>query len=353
MSYLVLFLFTVLSFSLSFAQTETTTERKSILSNPEISVNTLITGTAGSEGNNANSESPNGFNIQEVELRLTSNIDAYFRGDITLAVEKEDGEFIVEPEEVFVETIALDSISVKAGKFYALLGRHNNLHTHSFPFIDQPLTNEVILGEEGLNEAGIALSYLAPTPWYLEFVAQGFSAKNENLFNTTNNDNMAGVLFVKNLWELNDASTVEFDLGYGNGRNEFGGDTHLYNASLTYKWRPVENSTSKSFSWTAEFLQSHREKAIDNIRTEGVSTWAQWQLSKHWWLQGRGEFLKMSGANDGDMTKYSALVGYIPTEYSAIRLQYDNLSQDGVEDDEHKVTLQLNVTFGSHPAHNY
>ena len=322
-------------------------------SNPSISINALMLGRAGNKGRGEDSESPNGFQLQELEARFTSNIDAYFRGDVTLAVEREDGEFIVEPEEVFVETLSLPGLTIKSGKFYALLGRHNHLHTHSFPFIDKPLTNETILGEEGLNETGLAVSYLAPTPWYFEIVGQGFSATNETLFNSPSQDDVAGVLFIKNLWDLSDASTFEFDLGYGNGKNSFDGTTHLYNASMTYKWRPIEKSVSRSFSWTAEFLQSYREKAVEDVKVGGISSWAQWQFARRWWLQGRGEYLGLPKQDPGADRKYSALVGFVPTEYSSLRLQYDHINQDFEEKNERRLSLQLNVSLGTHPAHSY
>ena len=335
------------------AQINSTSKASASRSNPSISVNALMLGRAGNEGDNPDSESPNGFQFQELEARFTSNIDAYFRGDVTLAVEKEDGEFIVEPEELFVETLSLPSFTIKAGKFYALLGRHNHLHTHSFPFIDKPLTNEMLLGEEGLNETGLAVSYLMPTSWYFEVVGQVFSGTNEILFDSSTQNDVAGVLFVKNLWDLSDATTLEFNLGYGNGKNAFDGTSHLYSASMTYKWRPVEKSVNKSFLWTAEFLQSHRENVLEDMRVGGVSSWVQWQFARRWWLQGRVGYLGFPKPDMGATRKYSVLFGFVPTEYSALRLQYDNINRDFEEKAEHRVSLQLNVALGTHPAHSY
>ena len=335
------------------AQVSSTSQVNSPRSNPSISVNVLMLERAGNKGHSAISENPNGFQFQEIETRFTSNIDTYFRGDVVLAVEKEDGEFIVEPEEAFVETLSLPGFTVKAGKFYALFGRHNHLHTHSFPFIDKPLTNEILLGEEGLNETGLAVSYLVPTPWYFEVVGQGFSATNEILFKSSTQDDIAGILFIKNLWDLSDAATFEFDLGYGNGKNSFDGTTHLYNASVTYKRRPIKKSTNYSFSWTTEFLQSYRENATEDVRVGGISSWVQWQFARRWWLQGRGEYLGLPKPNTGIARKYSALVGFVMTETSALRLQYDNINQSSEEKDEYRVSLQLNISLGTHPAHNY
>lgn len=342
--------------------------------NPDISVNALFLGRGSTRGQRADAEAKNGFQIQEVEVRMTSNIDAYFRGELTLAVhpeveeEEEHGEeeeeeeeheghhhssYHVEPEEAFVETLSLPNLTVRAGKFFASLGRHNLFHTHYFPFIDAPLTNTQILGDEGLNEVGISVAYLTPAPWYLEVVGQGFSAQNENLFGSATQDDVMGLFALKNLWDLSTASTLAFDLAYANGGNEFKGTSHVYVGSLTYKWRPLEKSVYRSFLWTAEYFHAEREKADEGRRKGGFSSWVQYQFARQWWAQLRGEYFDQPADDFDPIKKYSALVGYVPTEYSALRLQYDHIDDQRREDPEQRVSLQLNISMGTHPAHNY
>ena len=50
--------------------------------------------------------------------------------------------------------------------------------------------------------------------------------------------------------------------------------------------------------------------------------------------------------------KQSLLLAYVPSEFSALRLQYDHRN-NGMRADEHKILLQLNFTIGAHPAHAY
>ena len=101
---------------------------------------------------------------------MSSSVDSYLRADLILALPGGEG---VEMEEGFVTTLGLPSnLALKVGKFYADLCKHNSLHTHRFPFIDPPLVNERLLGDEGLNEVGISLNWLAPTPLYSELSAQ-------------------------------------------------------------------------------------------------------------------------------------------------------------------------------------
>ena len=299
-------------------------------------------------------EASDGLSIQELELRFTSNIDAYFRGDIVLALEQHHGEFNIEPEEAFVETLFIPSLTVRVGKFLAFLNRHNQLHTHYFPFVDDPFANKEVLGTPhgGLSGTGVALAYLAPTPWYLEAVLQGFTSTNSQVLFQNKDYQLTGVLFVKNLWDITDHSTLELNCNYGTGENPHGKQDHLYGASVTYKWRPT---LSRSVSWTSEWLQSDRILESDKSNTKGaLSSWVEWQFTNNWRLKGRVELgsIDNSWAFEDGQQKYSLLLGFYPTEYSALRVQYDNMMNKN-QGPTHRVSLQLNVSLGTHPAHLY
>lgn len=350
----------ILCFVTAGAQTSTSSRM-----NPDISVNGLLMGRFGESGNDHKAEEKNGFQLQELEVRFTSNIDAYLRGDVILAIHPEESEdpneesghasYVLEPEEAFVETLSLPSVTLRAGKFYALWGRHNQLHTHAFPFIDAPLVNTQLYGDEGFNDVGVAISYLVPFPWFFEVTAQGFSSQNENLFHTNSQDDVVGVYALKSLWDLSASTTFEWDLGYGHGRNQLGRLNHIYNSALTIKWRPIEKSTNQSVSFTTEYHQAQEvlDEDVSLGRQGGLSSWIQYQMKRHWWVQARGEYLGLPQPEVGITRRYSTLIGYVPTEFSAFRVQYDWKRDPTEEKDEQVVTLQLNVSMGSHPAHNY
>jgi hypothetical protein len=78
-------------------------------------------------------------------------------------------------------------------------------------------------------------------------------------------------------------------------------------------------------------------------------------MAEQWWLQGRTEYVDVldSTAPEIDVRrKQSALVAYNPTEFTGVRLQYDHL-EDNVDHPENRISLQLNLTIGAHPAHAY
>ncbi|MEE1551191.1 MAG: hypothetical protein V1244_06155, partial [Nitrospinaceae bacterium] len=140
----------------------------------------------------------NGMSIQEVEIRLTSVVDAYFKTDITLAIPGTEG---LELETAEIVTTNLPNLAIKAGKFYADLGTHNTLHTHAFPFLDPPIAHERILGSEGLNEVGISANLLLPVAWYSELTVQILNGNNE-LFNSANGNDLVYLGRWDNLWDL-------------------------------------------------------------------------------------------------------------------------------------------------------
>ena len=325
--------------------------------NPDISVNVLLLGKKTfseekhEEDHNEEAEHEehegeqhahnlsDGFSIHEVEIYFKSNIDPYWTGSVSLGISQHEGGFEFDLEEAFIDSLFIPSLTIRAGKFYALLGRHNNLHTHYYPFIDPPLINQTLFGFHGWNKPGSSLAYLSPLPWYSEFVAQAFYSHNEK-------NKMSGILFFKNLWDLSDSSTLELDLAYGARVKTY---KHLYNASLVWKWKALESAKQHSLAWTTEFTQAMGDSSSENIG--GLNSYIQWQFLNNWWLEGRAEYLSYPKWNDIKTQKYSVLLAFAATEYSALRLQYDAIKKDHGWD--HSVAVQSNMSLGTHPAHLY
>ena len=136
------------------------------LKSPNVSANTLFLYRNSNFHQEDSDETRNGFDLREAELMFFADVDPYSRFSVLLSVHpdykydaatgKVEQSWAVEPEEVFAESDQIPGVTMRAGKFKAAFGKHNQLHTHSYPFIDAPLANSKLLGEEGLNDAGVS-----------------------------------------------------------------------------------------------------------------------------------------------------------------------------------------------------
>ena len=361
------------------AQENASAARRGLM-NPDISANALFLYTNSNRSNMYDSSSGNGelngMSLQEAEVQLLSDVDPYTRLNGVLSVHQEapvsparSGEWKIEPEEFYVESIALPLVTLRGGKFKAAFGRHNMMHTHAFPFVDQPLVNQVFFGDEGLNDVGLSAATLLPVGWYSELTAQILSGRteNESAFNSRSTNANVYVAHFKNLFDLTDDLTLEFGLSDAYGSNEprdpqqppATGVSNLYGSDLTFKWRPSEGGKYHALIWSTEYMNRQVNRSLYTNHGVGYASWLQYQFAQRWWVQARSEYVQarekdpsVTNAPAEFQRKYSALVGFFPSEFSGARVQYSYL-EDGRETPEHKVYLQLNFTIGAHPAHSY
>lgn len=292
--------------------------------------------------------SATGLRVQEVEVQISAFVDPFLKADLVLAVPGGEG---LELEEGYVLTQGLPhGLIVKAGKFYAQVGRHNLLHSHQFPFLDPPLVNERLLGGHGLCEAGIGLSYLLPTPWYSEIVAQILNGDTE-IFASPEDEDLAYVGHLKSFWDLGEATTLELGGSWAAGNNAHAELSSLAGVDLTVKWRPPRRSRYRGLVWQSEYLFARQNHADETHEEGGFYSLLQYQFARRWWMQGRWDLVGLPKAEDARDWRASAVLAFVPSEFSGLRLQYSQLH----EHDEviNQAYLQLNFTIGSHPAHRY
>ncbi len=337
--------------------------------NPDMSINALLLYQNSNRGNNPLSEERNGPTVQEAELQFTADVDPYWKFistfslhqevkiDTTLIPPTRSAEYVFEPEEFFAESLNFASVTVKVGKFKSAFGRHNQLHTHAYPFIDAPLANTALLGPEGLNDVGFSASALIPTSWFSEITLQALSGHGEGLdyYNGASANDSIGLLRLRNLWDLSDETSFDLGLSAASGENSVAQITRLHGADITIKWRP---NRSHALAWTTEYLARERNEVTEE-RARGLASWLQYQTAKNWWVQVRGDYLEVKNQNSTNPTpvpqfqkKQSILIGFVPSEFSALRLQYDRLVDDAANA-EQKMLLQFNYSIGAHPAHVY
>ena len=307
-----------------------------------------------------------GIFLQEVELHASAIVDPFFKADVTLAGSADRIAF----EEAYLTTLEIPRVTLRVGQMKAAVGRHNVLHTHAFPFITAPLPWRALMGQEGLADPGISADVLLPLPFYSELNAQVFQGEwpifagaiadnpatpvDESVPDRRHDRDLAYVGHLKTLLDLGDSTTVELGGSYVGGRNGFSGLSSVVAGDLTVKWKPIDAERYTGIDWTTEYAWVDREKAPTDRKQGGGYTALRYQFAQRWWLQARGALLGLPRSDSGRTVRGEALGAFIPSEFSALRLQYASERRLGGHAAlVHEVFGQVVFSIGPHPAHAY
>ncbi len=318
--------------------------------NPAISMNGLFLGNWGpaiAEGK--------GVKLQELEGQFTAAVDPYFFANFILSIEGTNGS--MSAEEAWVSTLGLPVVSLKVGKFLQNFGKNNLVHTHAQPLIDRPLVNQLILGEEAFNTAGVQADILVPMPWYVNLSIAGVSAKTAELYDATRDEDLANVNRLENLWDLTDATTLGLGVSYSVANNKANNLSHFLGADLTLKYVSPKGRGNLAVIWTNEFIQGWRRgyMTLEELNWDhGYGMYSTLMIRIHpvFWVGGRSDQVNLTSDATTKQSAENIVIAYVPTEFSAIRLQ-SGLTQETGQETKWQTLLQLNVTIGSHPAHAY
>ena len=337
-----------------------------------------------------------GFNARNTELAFDGAVDPYFQGfaNIVFLLDN-DNQTEVELEEAFMQTTSLPyNLQLKGGQFFADFGRLNPTHPHTWDFVDTPLVNGLFLGPDGLRGVGAQASWTLPLPWYsqLIFASQngrgetGFSFRNPGddgmFFDRITTDREARGLqdFVwiprfENSFNLSDTQTVLAGVSGAFGSNETGANsrTQIYGADLLYKWKSSHAEGGFPFvKWQTEFMYRRFQAGrgadesfpvAETFHDWGFYSQVLWGFKKGLVAGIRGDYVDMQDSKFTDdldrqsRWRLSANLTWYPTEFSKIRLQYN---QDFLEEnfflsarEVESIFLQWEFILGAHGAHKF
>jgi hypothetical protein len=353
-----------------------------------------------------------GFTLQQAEIQMNGAVDPYFRGQFVLVTSlDQEGETIVELEEAWLLTQQLPAnLQMKAGHYLTEFGRLNAIHPHAWDFQDQPVVLTRFFGADSLRAPGARLSWLAPTPTYLEFFLGAQNASGETLQSFLANDEVyeerpvGGRLLPEEggrefralndvLWHGRIATAFDFDPAhtFGAGVSALFGpnatgndaDTTILGADFMFRWRPVDNRRGYPFlKLQGEFLTRAFEAAEqlddsdpgnpvtlpgEDLDDYGGYLYAIYGFDVGWAFGLRGEYCSGRGssylgggefARSGDpfrsnRLRVSPMLSYQTSEYSRMRLQYNYDDADHLDDEAHSVWLGFEILIGPHQPHAY
>ncbi len=302
------------------------------LLNPDISLIGDFIGTAG-----RNTISPSrSLELHESEVGLQAIIDPYARADAFISF----GETGVNVEEGYVTFTSLPAgLLLKVGKMRAEFGKVNTIHNHALPFIDRPLvTNNLVGGEDGIDDAGISLSRFLPAPknWFLQGTAQVYRGDSSDVFTSNRRQDVSVVGHLRLYRDLGESTNIDLGGSYARGHNTAGVGTtfdpanfltNLYSVDATLRWKPLRRSIYHSFLLRNEFFWSARDQvslANANVfQTQhafGLYSDAEYRVNRRWTLGGR--FDRSGRATNASLTDsgFSGILTYWPSEFSQIRV---------------------------------
>lgn len=349
--------------------------QKALALTPNISANALFLYRNSNQAKTNTSTTRNGVDIQEAELAVYSDVDPYSRLNMIVTLHPEytanttgvDQKWKVEPEELYADLTQIPSANMRLGKFKAAFGKHNQMHSHAFFFVDSPLPNAAMLTEDGFNDVGASAAVLLPVHWFSEVTAQAFRGEGDNLeFNSPTPNDFVALGHWKNLLDISEAATFELGLSGMKGKNSIGGDTNVIGTDLTFKWRPVSGGKYHSWLLSSEIMRRRlQQPSIKTERSSGFYVMGQYQFAERWASLLRYETLSVSNADssvntnallNGDSRRYAAGIHFDATEFSSYKAEYSYKQSPPLTSAnkfERKFYVQANFTIGAHPAHSY
>ena len=339
----------------------------------------------------------NGMNLRTAEFAFTATVDPYFDASAFIAIEGED----IHLEEGWFATRALPyGLRLKGGKFLSDVGYLNNKHEHQWDFADQNLAYLNLLGDHGLQDTGVQLTWLPDLPVYTllgaellqgdqervgAFVDDADERSDLGLADQEDGPRMFSV-FAKLSPELGYDHTLQVGGWYAHNRQhqeihdealaEVGleGQADLYGLDLVYKYDNAESYGKGDLSLQAEYLRSVKDLTVRGgdplaigesrkLTTDGLYVQGLYGFRPRWQAGLRYDALGLTNKVSGDASerfdssdRWTAVLTWTPTEFSRFRMQYsynDILTEAGTSETFNTIWLQFLMSLGTHGAHQF
>lgn len=326
----------------------------------------------------------NGFNLQQLEMAISSTVDPYFKlnGNLVFSL------FGVEIEEIYATSIALPwNLQIRIGQFLTRFGRINNTHPHTWDFVDQMFIIGKFFGGEGNRGLGLELSVLLPLPWYVEIIGSATNPYGE----ATNRSFYGGsdiklqspleflyVLSIKQFFPLSDNWSFFWGLSGAFGPNPTGrginrvisNRTEIYGTDFYFKYKPITFASYTIVTIQAELMMRLRQLPEDRLLDYGGYIYVFWRFAKRWGTAIRYEIGSFTWDYDTNKaidpldpywTDYRHRISingtFWPTEFSRIRLQFNTDILTWEKEFNRKFHwagfLAFEFSVGAHGAHSF
>ncbi|MBI3724219.1 hypothetical protein HY251_09745, partial [bacterium] len=330
------------------------------------------------------------MSLREAELDLRAAIDPYANGVVIISVfEQDGGGYGVDVEEGYFTLDALPyQLKLQLGRFRVPFGRLNALHTHDLPQTTRPYALQDIFGEDGWNETGGILSWLAPGPIPITLSAIILNGENPRILSSSRTNRPAYMGRGEIFFQINDVTWASLGASYLFGYSDVRGpirhphdslqETQLAEADLTVKWQP---DTRHSIVFVAEVYQTIKHDRLLPVvqatspldangnpiplilkeHDHGTGAYAMLQVQplERWYFGVRGDWSNQDEARPGHRQWAGSIwAAFYTTEFLRFRVGFEHRERrvrggfDNARDPSPNDTVFFEITwvFGSHPA---
>lgn len=316
------------------------------------------------QGFTKDSKAQEKLSARALELMFYAPVDHRFDAVASATAHDEQGEVIFEIHEAYIASSKLIPRGrFRIGKFFPAFGRLQRFHQHDWPFISAPEVHTRFFDQEGIIDDGAELSYLLPTPIYLEWtggVTSGWTFghthdEGEKPKTPTHFSRLASYM------DLGRFGDAEIGLNYVGRTSAENTEMKIFGLDFVAKKRHGRTLTYllQSETWL-------REETRENSETErilGSYLYTQYGFNPNWQLGLRLDALTVLSQENALGDKEDNLnFAWVPTltyrssEFALFRLAYndkrDSVNSKTINRDRY---LQLQIVFilGAHPAHTF
>ena len=325
-------------------------------------------------------DAADGQYVQGSDIAFNFEAMGWLSGFAGVAIfQNEEQELAAEMEEAFLRADIPDTnLSVRAGQFLNRIGTQNNVHLHSWDFVDSNLSTAHFLGEEGLGTQGVELNWLSEFDQGLFALSVGYGsvvahdhAHDEHDDEEEEDDDdleeeeeheegLEGeALTARALVKYNVTDFQQYQLGL-NYMTAFDVDHDLYGVDFYYTWSAAGlEGGGDSFTIGGEYYNlNNGEEDFGSVLLA-----AHYRFANGCALHARYEWLEFGEHHEEEdgteveeefaRQRYSIGASYtqqISEDWSGrvlVQYNYDRISGEDGKDSADEVWLQLGLSYGS------
>jgi hypothetical protein len=225
------------------------------------------------------------------------------------------------------------------------------------------VTQNLVGGEDGINDAGFSVARLIPNPWlFLEATGQVFRGDSgDDFYKSSQRSDLSYVGHLRGYQDLGESTNIDLGFSYSRGHNPSGivnnvdvgrFTTELFGIDATLRWRPLQRSIYHSFIARSEVVWSRRDQFGGLQSANGFYVSGDYQFGRRWFTGVRLDRSDRAYNAAVTDTGQSIVLTYWPSEFSQVRGQYRRTAYgDGPTANE--LLFQFQFSIGAHGAHPF